>query len=276
MTALQRKTGIIDCHLHVIGDGKDFPYAANRAYDPPYAPLEQLLSLHERLGVSHAVLVQVSVYGTDNGLLLDTLWRYPARFRGVAVTGPSPRDGELAVLRDAGVVGLRLNLMHGGGPGLSQLRRYADVCRDGGFHLQLYLDGRLLADLRQEISSLNVPVVFDHFGGIPAEMAIDPKHSVVDALTGLLSDGAWVKLSAPYRVSSLSSGNADVVSLGRQLLRAAPTRCVWGSDWPHVATDKVIQEDQLLKIVEDITLDQNERTAILFDNAKQLYGFEVR
>ncbi|TCR69568.1 amidohydrolase family protein [Rhizobium sp. BK376] len=265
--------GVTDCHLHVIGDGKKFPYSHERAYEPPHAPLEELMAFHETHGVVCAVLVQVSVYGTDNGLLLETLQHDRARFRGVAVTDPYPDDRLLAQLADNGVVGLRLNLMHGGGPDAGEIARYAAVCRDAGFHLQIYVDGLLLPEMAPALRKIDVPIVFDHFGGIPASMGTR-NDGPFQTLAEFLSDGAWVKLSAPYRVSSQKSGFRDVVPLARRLLEIAPDRCVWGSDWPHVATAVAINSSELFSLMAEIVEGPTQRNVVFSGNAKRLYGFD--
>lgn len=262
-----------DCHLHVIGDGKTYIYSPIRAYEPPYAPLEKMLAFHEAHGVVRAVLVQVSIYGSDNGLLLEALQHDKTRLRGVAVTDPNPDDRLLGRLSDSGVVGLRLNLMHGGGPDFGEIMRYAAVCRDAGFHLQIYIDGQLLPEVAPILKKIDVPIVFDHFGGIPAAMAT-ADHASLQSLAGFLSDGAWVKLSAPYRVSSERAGFRDVVPLARRLLQIAPERCVWGSDWPHVATAGKIDSTDLFTLMAEILEDPAQRDAVFSSNPRRLYGFE--
>jgi predicted TIM-barrel fold metal-dependent hydrolase len=96
----------VDCHAHVFKRG--LPLADVRRYAPDYyATPEDYIKVLDGNGVSHAVLVQPSFLGTDN---LDTLRRYP-RFRGIAVVQPTIRSDELRALDEAGVVGIRLNLI---------------------------------------------------------------------------------------------------------------------------------------------------------------------
>jgi predicted TIM-barrel fold metal-dependent hydrolase len=47
----------------------------------------------------------------------------------------------------------------------------------------------------------------------------------------------WVKLSGPMRCSPGDYPYAEVAPLARALVRHAPERLVWGSDWPHVNMD---------------------------------------
>ena len=54
-------------------------------YQPPTRTLAMLDAASATLGVGHYVLVQPSVYGTDNSLLLDALSASAGRHRGVVV-----------------------------------------------------------------------------------------------------------------------------------------------------------------------------------------------
>ncbi len=44
--------GACDAHCHVFGPADRFPYAPDRSYTPPDAPVENLRRLHEHLGIS--------------------------------------------------------------------------------------------------------------------------------------------------------------------------------------------------------------------------------
>jgi len=59
------------------------------------------------------------------------------------------------------------------------------------------------------------------------------------------------------------------------LIEAAPNRCVWGSDWPHVAHwGPMPNVGGLLDILDDWAPDARRRDAILTTNAHHFYGFE--
>ena len=77
--------GACDCHVHVFGPAARYPFAANRTYTPPDASIEELLDLQKRLGFDRVVVVQPSVYGTDNSCTLDAVRRFGNRARAVAV-----------------------------------------------------------------------------------------------------------------------------------------------------------------------------------------------
>ncbi len=100
----------IDAHAHVFERG--LPLAAQRRYVPDYdAPLPAYFAQLDGCGVSHGVLVQPSFLGTDCSYLLAALRREPRRLRGVAVIEPDCGFGTLAAMAEAGVVGIRLNLI---------------------------------------------------------------------------------------------------------------------------------------------------------------------
>src|SRR2546423_4318152 len=77
--------GACDTHAHVFGPASRFPYAEDRSYTPPDAPLAKYLAMLDTLGFERGALVQGSAHGRDNSAMLDALERRPDRLRGVAV-----------------------------------------------------------------------------------------------------------------------------------------------------------------------------------------------
>jgi predicted TIM-barrel fold metal-dependent hydrolase len=222
-------------------------------------------------GMTYGVVVQVSVHGTDNGLMLRTLAANRRRLRGIAVVRHDAGDAELEVLKNAGVVGLRLNTTTGGGVGISHLDRYAAICEELGWHLQFLVEPHQLPDLVQRIAALKVPAVFDHMGYVHAGPCMNKARQ---ALLQLVRDGAWVKLSGGFRLSRIGPPYMDTVALARMLAEAAPDRCVWGSDWPHVNyRGPMPNPGDLLDLLADWVPDSTMRNAILADNPRRLYGF---
>lgn len=259
--------GAVDSHAHVIGGP---PFIPGRSYTPPEATQDAYVAMLDAAGMAYGVLVQVSVHGIDNTLLLRALEAHPGRLRGVAVIGLATPPAELQDLHDAGIRGLRLNLLHGGGVGLDQLAEYASLCRDMNWHLQLLADARDLPDLVRPLARLPVPVVVDHMGHFPA--ALGAASPGFQALLALVRDGAWVKLSGANRLAA--PPYAEAAPLARALLKAAPSRCVWGSDWPHVGSwDAMPRVGELLDLLADWAPDPALRRAILVENPARLYGF---
>src|SRR3712207_6564720 len=75
--------GACDCHVHVFPDPARFPFWDGRAYTPPVATADDLLALQRALRLDRVVIVQPSVYGTDNRATLDGMRQLgPQRARG--------------------------------------------------------------------------------------------------------------------------------------------------------------------------------------------------
>ena len=70
-----------DTHLHIFGDAKAYPAAnPNALYQPPEdCTFETVKALHDAMGVSRAVFVQPTIYGTDHRLMHDVLKYAPKR-----------------------------------------------------------------------------------------------------------------------------------------------------------------------------------------------------
>ena len=100
------------------------------------------------------------------------------------------------------------------------------------------------------------------------------EHPGFRALVRLLENGAWVKLCG-YRASA-GPPYADVAPMARALLRAAPERCVWGTDWPHPSLHdpaEVPDDGELLDALGAWVPEEAARRAVLVDNPARLYGF---
>src|ERR1700724_465113 len=94
-----------DTHAHVFGPASQFPYAEDRSYTPPDAPLAKYLGMLDMLGFARGVLVQASAHGRDNSAMLDALARHPDRLRGVAVADADTPPAELRRWHALGVRG---------------------------------------------------------------------------------------------------------------------------------------------------------------------------
>jgi 2-pyrone-4,6-dicarboxylate lactonase len=264
--------GAVDTHCHVIGLPPAYPFVASRSYTPPEAPAEKYLHMLDATGMTYGVLIQVSVHGTDNRLMVKTLRANPKRLRGIAVMPLGLPERDYTAMRDSGVVGLRLNVLYGGGIGFGSLKEYGALAKDMGWHLQFLVDARELPGLAPAISKLQVPFVIDHMGHFPASLGVSQPG--FQTLVRLVHDGGWVKLSGAYRLSD-APPYRETVPLAQALVQAAPSRCVWGSDWPHVAHYKpMMNVGDLLDTLGVWIPDEQQRNKVLVENAHRLYGFK--
>jgi predicted TIM-barrel fold metal-dependent hydrolase len=218
------------------------------------------------------------VHGTDNSIILDALATDPLNLRAVAAMTEETTDRELARMRDAGVRGIRVNLVDRGGMpfrSLAALSRAADRIRDLGFHLELLVHVESFAELSQLAKTICVPMSVGHIGYTKIA-AGGLGHPGFQNFLAMLRDGQfWVKLTGPYRISMRSKfPYDDVAGMANAVIAAAPGRVVWGSDWPHVmVTSEMPNDGDLLDELAGWAPDPVLRHQILVDNPARLYGF---
>ncbi len=231
--------GACDCHVHVIGARDAYPMVPERHYTPAPAALADWRATLCPLGVTHGVVVQPSVYGTDNRVLLAALAEGAGSLVGVAAVDAQVTDAELDRLAAAGVRGVRMAHLSadgtramGGFVGWTAFDALEARLADRGMHLQLITDSRLLPAIASRLERSRVPVVIDHMGRAPARLGA--RHDGIRALVQLMRHGPlWVKLSGVANVSDAAPAWEDARAVHDVLVEAAPDRLVWGSDWPH-------------------------------------------
>lgn len=267
--------GAVDCHFHVFGPESVYPYVRQRTYTPPDAPLSAYLGMAEALGLQRGVIVQPSVYGTDNRATLDALRRAGPQFRGVVVVNEAVPRLELERMHEAGVRGVRINLLFKSGIEVSDVRRLAERIAPLGWHLQMLIDVSEFSDLAETLGQLPVEVVFDHLGHMPTSIGL--RHPGFQAMLGLLASGrCWTKLSGAYRITTADDlPYEDVAPYAREIIRANSERVVWATDWPHPYVNTSMPNDgALLDMLDDWAPDAATRDRILTRNAWELYDFE--
>ncbi len=266
--------GATDCHFHIFGPSDKYPLSPGRSYDPVTADIDAYLAMADVLGLQRMVVVQASIYGTDNACTLDAVAAFGReRARAVVVVDDSLGDGDLRALDRRGVRGVRFNAVSGNGTPLDQLETVAGRVAPLDWHVQLFAHGAQLPELEQRLLRLPVPVVIDHMGQVSP--ARGPDGPEAQALFRLLGSGrCWVKLCA-YRSSLAGPPYADMAPLGRALIAAAPERCLWGSDWPHTHLEgRAMPDDgRLLDLLGEWAPDPAQRRRILVENPAALYGF---
>jgi len=269
-----------DTHCHVFGPASQFPYAADRSYTPPDAPLSKYLAMLDTLGFERGALVQGSAHGRDNAAMLDALERHPDRLRGVAVADRDTAAVDFGTWDALGVRGLRFNhffrdgqLHYRGGVPLEDAKILSPILRDLGWHLQLWIDVKDLPDTIPVLKEIDLPVVIDHMGRTNAQAGVNAPG--FQALLRLLGEGGcWVKLSGAHRVSKQAPDYPDARALHTALVKENPEQLVWGSDWPHPRMeDEMPNAGHLLDLFNEWTEDDAIRRRILVDNPARLYGF---
>lgn len=263
--------GAWDCHAHIFGPVERYPLHPTRSYDPAPASLKSYRSMLSTLNIEHAVIVQPSIYGTDNRCTADALRSSGGAWRGVAVVDAGISAHELQELHALGFRGVRFNLLFMGGTALGRLETIARKIAPLGWHVQLLLDGRELPTLAPRLASLPTPYVIDHMGHFPAVEGI--ASAAMEQLLTLLESGqCWAKLSGPYRLVPSEHPYAGTAAIARALVEHAPHRLVWGSDWPHPSIRQSMPDDgRLFELLGGWVTDRETRQRILVDNPRELY-----
>ncbi|MEM9210634.1 MAG: amidohydrolase family protein [Pseudomonadota bacterium] len=264
---------IVDTHMHVFDAVSAL--SASRLYTPAPATLKQYHDQVAALEVTHTVIVQPSVYGTDNRSTLGAVATDPTRYRAIIVVRSDISDADLFDLHIQGARGIRINPLFGAGVPAEEIIALSQRIAALGWHIQMLVDVGAYRDLGYVLAHVGAPLVFDHCGHCP--MQNGGASPGFDLLCEAVASGrAWVKLSAPYR---LSRGDGppyeDVIEISATLLRANPNRCLWGSDWPHPAIQTPVPAPHdLMAHFEAICPDAGLRQTVLWENPKTLYGFE--
>ena len=269
--------GSCDCHAHVFGPQTRFPYLPDASYIPHDATPEDYARMLRAIGCDRAVLVQPSVYGTDNSAMIAALRSGVFAFRGIAVVEENVTDRELQDMHEAGVRGVRINLASDT-PGLTlaQAPSLAKRLKALGWHLQFFMDLRKLPDAEEKLGGLDIDIVIDHFGRAQADEGVGAP--AFRTLVGLLKrPNVWAKLIGPYFLSAAAPAYANVTPLARALVAAAPDRVVWGTDWPHPAVGRLgvpmPNDGDLADMIREWIPDEAQRKRVLVDNPARLYQF---
>ena len=263
--------GACDSHTHVIPES-GWNLVAEATYKPAPAPAATHLRMLDALGIDRGVVVQPSIFGTDNSAVVDAIAHAPDRLRGVAVVAPSIADHELQRLHEHGMRGVRFNVMLGGGGGLAAMTELAPRLASLGWHAEILVDGLLLPDLHDALQALPCRLVIDHMASLRADVAPDSQ-AMRTLLSLVVERDTWVKLSGTYRLAD-TADDPRLAERGRLLMKEAPECMVWGSDWPHVACSFMPDAGQLLNLLADwFDADLRTMRRILVDNPARLFDF---
>ena len=232
--------------------------------------------LQKRIGLERVVIVTPRCYGTDNTVTTDAIKELGIdNARGVGVLRPTVTDTELKQLNDAGIRGIRFTV---GDPktavvSIDMIEPLARRIAEYSWHIQLNMPCDKIVEHADMLRRLPTQVVFDHLGHPTiAEGIRHPSHAVI--LGMLDSRRAWVKVSGAYMNTHVGPPTyADATLVAQALVKAAPERCVWGSDWPH-PSPKIPPDDAVLFDLMSVWApDEAVRNRILVKNPQALYGF---
>ena len=267
--------GACDSHCHIFGPGERYPYAPDRSYTPPDAPLEAFRALHAKIGVTRAVIVNASCHGLDNRPVLDAIAQSGGRYRGVANIDDAITDAELQALDAGGIRGCRFNFVRhlGGVPDMKVFERVVARIAPLGWHVDLHFDAIDLPQYADMLTRLPVPYTIDHMGRVKAADGFDqaPFRTLLETMQR--DEKCWVKVCGCERVASGGPPFHDAVPFAARIVETAPDRVIWGTDWPHPNVRFMPNDGDLVDLVPLFAPDEASQRKILVDNPARLFGF---
>lgn len=279
------QTGMIcDSHIHVYGPRDVYPVRNEARYGWYASTLDHYRPFAERAGVKRIVIVQPSIYGTDNRCTLDSAQSLGANGRAVVeLDETSVTDEELAAMHAQGARGTRVGVTLSQKPDaevaqrlIAHIQRTAERVAHLRWHIELLSPAWLTAQLLPVLADLPVDYCLGHLGGMRAsdrQAAGDFDH-LLKHLGGSAGKRCFVKLSAFYRVSE-DSRFEDLMPLVRDLVAAAPDRMLWGTDFPHPRFQDRVTPDSQLDMIHRVAPDTDVRRRIMVDNPVSFYRFET-
>ena len=265
--------GAVDAHCHVFGPMAQFPFSAKAKYLPEDAGAEALFALRDHLGFTRNVIVQASCHGTDNAATLHAIAASNGRARGVAVVDPAIDEVSLQALHDGGIRGIRFNFLK---------RLVDDAPKDkfldvagrlpAGWHVVVYFEADILAELRPFLDAIPVPLVIDHMGR--PDVSQGPDGPDMRAFRRLLDsrDDIWFKATCPDRLDASNDPWDAFARAVRPLVEDYADRVLWGTDWPHPnMQDNIPDDGHLVDMIPRIAVSEELQRRMLVDNPMHLY-----
>src|SRR6202790_2402766 len=265
-----------DAHCHIFGPGAKYPYAADRPYTPPDAPLEAFRALHAKLGIGRAVIVNASVHGIDNRVARDAIAASHGAYRAVANINDAITERELRELHDGGFRGCRFNFVRhlGGVPDMRVFDRVVRMIAALGWHVDLHFDAVDLPEYAQMLARLPVRYTIDHMARVKAADGLDQLsfRTLIDLMKR--DEKCWVKVCGCERVSSAGPPFVDAVPFARGIVETAPDRVIWGTDWPHPNVKAMPNDGDLVDLIPLFAPEPELQQKILVTNPARLFEFD--
>jgi predicted TIM-barrel fold metal-dependent hydrolase len=244
---------VFDSHFHIIDPR--FSLTPNQGFLPEPFAVEDYRTRVSELGIVGGAVVSGSFQGFDQNYLVDALQRLGPSFVGVTQLPLSVSDEHVRQLALAGVRGIRFNLRRGGSASLEQLEALAlRVSALAGWHVEVYVDGRDLAELEPRLASLP-RVSIDHLGLHP------------DGLPTLLR---LVKRGAKVKASGFGRVEFDPRSAMLAIAEADPEALLFGTDLPSTRAPRPFADSDIALVID--TLGPELARKVLYENAIAWYG----
>jgi predicted TIM-barrel fold metal-dependent hydrolase len=243
---------VFDSHFHIID--RRFPLVPNDGYLPGDFTCADYQQRTSNLTLAGGAIVSGSFQALDQSYLIDALATLGPAFVGVTQLPASVSDDQVLQLNELGVRAVRFNLKRGGSEKVEHLERLANRVFDlAGWHVELYVDSRDLADLKDTL--LRLPAVsVDHLG-LAREGFV--------TLLALAEKGVRVKATGFGRV------DFDVKPALRELSAANPEALMFGTDLPSTRAPRSYADEDLLLVLDALGEDLARKA--LCENALAFY-----
>ncbi len=259
---------LVDTHAHVYTT--DMPLSATAWHRPPTdATIGQYIATLDGHGVKYAVLAAASLFDDYNEYSIEATRKHK-RLRTTVIVKPSIDPYVMRMMKDEGVVGVRLQWRHAKSlPDITtaEYQKFFRRVRDLDWHVHINQEGALLAQPIGILQATGVKLVVDHFGHPQRGrgVACEGFQAVLRAVD---NGRTWVKLSAAYRLESAQVAQQCAQAL---LAHAGPERLLWGSDWPFPGFEDSMRYDSAIATLEQYVPDPNARRIIGGETPLRLY-----
>ncbi|WP_167478424.1 amidohydrolase family protein [Nocardia arthritidis] len=246
---------MFDAHVHIIDPR--FPLVENEGYLPKPYTIADYRKRMSRFDIAGGAVVSGSFQGTDQTFMKAALAELGEGWVGVIALDLDATDSEIVELDRIGVRALRFNLKRAAAD-ITEMTLQALRAHDlVGWHVEVYIDGQMLASLQPVISKLPVFCV-DHLGMSDA---------CLDYLLDLVDQGARVKASGFGRVSM------NVADTLRRIHAVNPGALMFGTDLPGTRAGRPFRDADIDLICDVVGTDMH---AVLEDNAREFYRLPAR
>lgn len=243
---------VFDTHLHIID--RQFPLVSNNGYLPEFFTVDDYTHRMRAYNLIGGAVVSGSFQGFDQRYLVSALAALGPSFVGVTQLPSTVTDDELLQLDRAGVRGVRFNFRRGGP---MDKRTFEDMARRVydllGWHVELYIDARDLAELSAVLEKLSA-VSVDHLGLSRAGLPI---------LLRLAEKGVRVKASGFGRL------DFEVPTALKDLYSANLEALMFGTDLPSTRAPREYADDDFRLVLD--ALGEKDAQNVFCNNARKFY-----
>lgn len=243
---------LFDSHLHIID--KHYPLIPNNGYIPDSFTHTDYLSRMKPYTLCGGAIVSGSFQAFDQSYLIAALKNWGGSFVGVTQLPNSVSDHEIFELNAIGVRAVRFNLKRGGSENIRYLQSMAARINEiADWHIELYIDSVMLADLYEVIIKLPA-VSIDHLGLSKAGLKWVIK---------LAEKGVKIKATGFGRV------DFSVEKALKEIYSANPNALMFGTDLPSTRAPRAYAHNDFRLVID--TLDTEGAKNVLSKNALEFY-----